>query len=144
MTWNERAKLCFPDSRLADPISSEHLLQAEKAIGRAFPPELQALLLESNGLFDDRGDWLVHSTEYMIPDILGLWDIDDLYMHPKGMLVFGGPGDGDRYFFPVLPNGEYADNIFQWSHEDDSRQWIAESLKDFLYRASLEVDERYS
>lgn len=45
---------------------------------------------------------------------------------------------------PVLPNGEYSDCVFLWDHETDSREWIAQSLKDFFYRISLEVEERYA
>jgi cell wall assembly regulator SMI1 len=144
MTWAKRAKLCFPDCRLGRKASSASIEEAERRLGRELPQELKALFAETDGIFDNRGDWLVHSLDYLIEDILGLWEIDDLYMAPRTMILFGGPGNGDRYFIPVLPNGVYSECIFLWDHETDSREWIAQSFSDYFYRISLELEERYT
>jgi hypothetical protein len=50
------------------------------------------------------------------------------------MLVFGGGGNGDLFFFPVHSDGSLAPNVFIWDHESDSRSYFANTLKDFFLR----------
>jgi cell wall assembly regulator SMI1 len=142
MGWRDKINLCFPACKLSNPAPKALILDSESKLGRTLPADLVALLSESNGFTTARGDSVIEPIDYIISDTLDLWSYEDLYIAPKTMVAFGGPGDGDRYFFPILPNGEYKDEVYLWDHETDSRKWISQSLADFLYRTTIELDER--
>lgn len=39
---------------------------------------------------------------------------------------------GDQFAFPILNGSFCKDDIYAWDHEDDSRVWVAPSLKQFI------------
>ena len=55
------------------------------------------------------------------------------------MLVFGGAGNGDLFFFPIHADGSLAHKIFLWDHETDSRSYFASGLKDLFLRHATEI-----
>ena len=142
--WRELVERVCSDCKLAAPASEQSLNDAEAALGVGLPPELRALLLESNGIGDRFGDGIL-SAEQIITRNLEMRDIvdDDLYMSFDSLLCFGDAGNGDVFFFPVQGNGKVNNpDIFLWEHEDDSRKWIAGNLESFVekwYGGKLEV-----
>jgi len=49
------------------------------------------------------------------------------------LLFFGDAGNGDQFAFSIHADGKiYRPDVFVWNHEDDSRTWIAPSLKTFF------------
>jgi hypothetical protein len=62
-------------------------------------------------------------------------DFCELYMPFDHLLFFGDEGSGDQFAFRILAGGVQSDNVFQWVHENDSRQWFAGDIRDYLARA---------
>ena len=133
--WRELVESVCSDCKFAAPASEQSLNEAEAAIGVALPPELRALLLESNGIEDIFGDG-VFSAECILSRNLEMRDLvaeDNTYMSFDSLLCFGSVGDGDLFFFPVQGNGKVNNpDIFIWNHESDSRKLIAGNLEKFV------------
>ena len=127
--WCELVESVCSECTFAPPGDEQSLNDIEAAL----PPELRALLLESNGI---GGDCAIMPVERMITVNLELRSFpehDDLYMPFDNLLCFGSPGNGDMFFFPVQSNGKVNNpDIFLWNHEDDSRTWIANNLEQFV------------
>ena len=134
LNWRDRARLCIPDCELSLPTSDLEILAAEKQLQRSLPGELRSLLLESDGIFADLGVPVVEKLSFIVSDNLDLWSYRDRYMAPSSMFAFGGSGNGDRFFFPILPDGSYRTDVFLWNHEGDDRTWLASSLEDYFCR----------
>ena len=100
----------------------------------ALPDQLRDFYLSSAALYDATGANIIMSLGAMVDDNLELWSgaYDDTYMPFAGVVVFGGPGNGDRFFFPRWRSGVYGEGVFVWNHENDSRSWLANGLKDLL------------
>jgi len=59
-------------------------------------------------------------------------DFKDLYMPFDALLFVASAGNGDLFGYAVLNGAIQKDDIYVWDHEDDSRTWVASSLKDFI------------
>lgn len=138
MSWRDRILLCFPDAKINPPALPGQIEKIEKELNRLLPDSLKSALKEADGFSDHTGACIIENLSFLVSDNLDLWSYTDLYMAPTSMLAFGGPGNGDRYFFPILPNNDYKDEVYIWDHEDDSRTWVAQSLRDLLYRLATE------
>jgi len=48
------------------------------------------------------------------------------------LLFFADAGNGNQFAYLIL-NGEIRRNdVFVWNHENDSRVWVASSMKQFI------------
>ena len=47
------------------------------------------------------------------------------------LLFFADAGNGDQFAFPITTAGARND-VFVWTHEDDSRRWYAASLDKYV------------
>lgn len=61
-------------------------------------------------------------------------DFADLYMPFDCLLFFSDFGNGDLFGIPVLNHKCPRRDIFLWNHEDDSRTWFANDLRQFLQK----------
>lgn len=144
--WRELVEGIGTECTFAPPASEQSLNDIETALGVALPPELRSLLLESNGIGDEYS-YGIQSAEEIITRNLEMRadsEDDDLYMPFDHLLIFGDAGNGDLFFFPIQSNGEInKPDVFIWNHENDSRQWVASNLEQFVaqwYAGELEVD----
>jgi len=48
------------------------------------------------------------------------------------LLFFADAGNGDHFSYPIQSGIIQKSDIFVWSHEDDSRTWVAPSLEKYL------------
>lgn len=115
--------------------SEEAIQAAEKAIGVRFPSDLQNLLLESDGLEGEYGLGLVWSLNRIIEDNLSFrknTEFKELYMPFDCLLFFADAGNGDQFAFSIQAGIIRRNDVFVWSHEDDSRTWAATSLPVYL------------
>lgn len=62
-------------------------------------------------------------------------DFRELYMPFDPLLFVGDDGGGDQFGFRILAGEIQPDNVYRWVHENDSRQWFAGDLRDYLARA---------
>jgi hypothetical protein len=52
------------------------------------------------------------------------------------LLFFGDAGNGDQFAFSIQADGAiHRPDVFAWNHEDDSRVWVAPTLKVFFERS---------
>jgi hypothetical protein len=106
-----------------------------RALGVALPPELRALLIESNGVQGMHSFDLIWSTDRILHDNLEFRasaDFKELYMPFDPLLFFADAGNGDQFAFVILNNLVRRRDIFAWNHENDSRMWVAPSLERYL------------
>ncbi|MBN8808484.1 MAG: SMI1/KNR4 family protein [Sphingomonas sp.] len=106
------------------PVSEQRIVDAEEALGRAFPPELRRRLMRENGgeisLEDD--DWSLHpvwdptdrktmgrSASHIIAETATARSWESF---PSDGVSLASNGTGDR---PIVLG--CADQIFLWEHE---------------------------
>ena len=143
-SWRQVAEHCFDDCEFHDPASPAEVAEAEAKLGVALPEQLKAFYLQSNGLFANYGANLIMSIQDCLAEnhtMRSSPDFRELYMPFDHLLIFGGAGNGDLFFFPVMIDGSLGnENVFIWDHETDSRQWFAGGLKDFLARYAVNLE----
>lgn len=114
----------------------------ENVLKSKLPYSLTSLLQESNGV-----DWritflagdefvlpLIWSTERIIEENLHFRDLSNSgVLAPfESLLFFGSEGNGNQFAFGVTSGRTPTEDIFVWSHEDDSREKISSSLREHL------------
>lgn len=123
----------------APPAGLRDLEAAEAKLG-AFPDDLRALLLQSNGVRDQVGYRTIWSIEEIVKqNVLFRSNLDfrELYMTFDSLLFFGEFGNGDQFAHAVHADGKVRKpDILVWDHETDERLWMAAGLARFLERAA--------
>ncbi len=134
--WIELIRSSASECTFSEPAAWASVTLAEESLDVTFPAELRELLFESNGVQGEYGLGLVWPVERIVADNLKFRrDVTfrDIYMPFTNLLFFGDTGNGDQFAFPIHANGKIKrDDIFAWNHEDDSRNWVAPSLKLFF------------
>jgi len=132
-SWKAVIRKLKPQCEFHPPADPAAIRAAEKKLNVVFPDALKNLLLETNGV----DDWLVLSIERILETNVEMRtypDFPELYMPFDNLLFFGGNGGGDLYGYRILNGKVDADNVYEWEHENDSRNWVASALNDFLWR----------
>ena len=135
MDWRSYLSELGPTISLREPASSEAVLELRSDLGHGLSPELESLLVQSNGVLGEYDLDLVWPTSRIKSDnqlFRANADFRELYMPFDSLLFFGDAGNGDQFAFPVLAGQVRRSDVFVWNHEDDSRTWIASSLHQFL------------
>ncbi|MET9802677.1 SMI1/KNR4 family protein [Streptomyces sp. NPDC006368] len=138
--WKEAAAGALPDVEFRPPVDVAALAEAERRLGRCLPPQLTALLMETDGMAGEYGTGVVWSLDRVVEQNLlyrAPGTFRDLYMPFDPLLFFGDNGGGDQFAFVVTPE---RPDVFVWDHETDSRLWVARELEDYL-RRSLAGDD---
>jgi hypothetical protein len=134
--WKELIGAASSDFTFSDPAAWASVSLAESSLNVAFPAELRELLLESDGVEGEYGLNLIWPVERIVADNLRFRQSESfqrLYMPFSHLLFFGDAGNGDQFAFRICANGRIErGDIFAWNHEDDSRTWVAPSLKEFF------------
>jgi hypothetical protein len=103
----------------------------EALLGRPKPDELRELLAETDGVEGEYGLGLVWSARRIAEDnarFRASQDFAELYMPFDGLVFFSDAGNGDQVGVALSGNQE----VYVWSHEDDSRTWVASTVIGFL------------
>ncbi|MWC26912.1 SMI1/KNR4 family protein [Paenibacillus sp. MMS18-CY102] len=110
-----------------------------EAVGNSFdlmlPNELKGLLEETNGVIDEFGCHLIWPTSRIIEENLAIRSSEDykeMYKPFDSMLFVADAGNGDLFGYSIVNGAISKDDIYTWNHEDDSRTWVASSLKQFI------------
>lgn len=132
-SWRKLLEQWTDKCEFSSPASDEMLSSTEKSLGVALPEELRDVLTESNGILGEYGLGLIWNTERIKKDNLAFrLEYRDIYMPFDSLLFFADAGNGDQFAFAVLNGMVRKSNIFAWNHEDDSRNWVAPSLEEYL------------
>jgi len=133
--WRELVEKASRKSTFHPPATRARLRAAEKSLGTALPDELESVLLESNGVLGEYDLGLVWSIERIEEDnaqFRASADFRRLYMPFDSLLFFADAGNGDQFAFAVLDGAVRRSDVYAWDHENDSRSWVAPSLKTYL------------
>jgi hypothetical protein len=144
--WKELIEDLKAGCRFVAPTDSGTIRQAEKRLLIKFPDDLCDLLLETNGIWEPSGAGLVWPIERIVADNIqfrSLPDFRELYMPFDHLLFFGDEGGGDQYAFRILAGAIRYNDVYEWIHENDTRQWFAGAMRDYLAR-SLGHDSFFS
>jgi hypothetical protein len=122
---------------LSAGASSDVLEAAERALGVALPPELRHCLQETDGVSGEYGEPLIFSADALQRENLALRHdaaLRGLYMPFDALLFFGAAINGDHFGYRILVGEIRSLDVYRWDHENDSREWFASGLTDFLGR----------
>ncbi|WP_042351404.1 SMI1/KNR4 family protein [Bacillus massiliigorillae] len=133
--WKELVEKIPGEWTFKKGVTTGDLEDVEQALNMKLEDEndIVSLLKETDGIEHD-GFSLIYSTGEMIYHNLELRDDEmlDLYMPFDCLLFISDAGNGDYFGFPVLNGKIPNDQVFVWRHEDDSRIWVAGSLREFI------------
>jgi cell wall assembly regulator SMI1 len=134
--WIEFLRGLTSECEFEAPATEQQLSTAETALGIKLPPDLRDLLRESDGVMGEYGLGLVWSLGQIVEENLRFRaspSFRDLYMPFDHLLFFADAGNGDQFAFPIHADGViHRADVFAWNHEEDSRTWVAQSLRDYL------------
>jgi hypothetical protein len=131
--WRELVRSVEPDAVFLPPAPGELIRQAEVQLGLAFPDDLQRLLAETNGVEGQHGLGVVWPLERIVADNIRFRTTHrENYMTFESLFFFADAGNGDQFAFPVTTAGTARNEVFAWDHENDSRLWVADSLRSYL------------
>ena len=134
-SWRARIQKSTPDCEFAPPARAHELAVAERELGAALPEELRSLLDETNGVVGQYGLGLIWPIERIRVDNLAFRsdpDFCERYMPFDHLLFFADAGNGDQFAHAVLAGAVRKSDVFAWSHEDDSRTFVAPTLALYL------------
>ncbi|MDP4183052.1 MAG: SMI1/KNR4 family protein [Bacillota bacterium] len=121
--------------KFAQPAIESEIENAEQELNVQFSYELKSFLLETNGIKDEFNCDILWPLERIKEDNMFfriLPEYRDIYMPFDHMLFFADSGTGDQFAYAILDSQIRNTNVFAWDHEDDSRKWVAPSIKQFI------------
>jgi hypothetical protein len=59
-------------------------------------------------------------------------ELRELYMSFADLVFFADAGNGDQFAFSVQSNQIRKPDTYAWNHENDSRVWVASSLRQYI------------
>lgn len=134
--WIEYIRSICVECSFSEAAAWASVSLAESSLHVVFPTQLKELLYETDGVRGAYDLGLVWPIERILADNLHFRQdehLRQLYMPFTNLLFFGEAGNGDQFAFPIQADGKIAhDDVFAWNHEDDSRKWVAPSLKQYL------------
>jgi hypothetical protein len=132
--WREFIQTLEPSATFFPPATELQLAKLETTFNVVLPDELKHLLLESNGVLE-YGFRFIWSIEEIIEENRDKRTnavYSDIFMPFDNLLFFSDAGNGDQFAFPVVQGRIKRPRVFAWDHENDSRTWVAESLKSYI------------
>lgn len=133
--WREFIRILEPDARFTEAATEAQIFELEKILNMHLPRDLRDLLEETNGVTGKFGLQLIWSVEEIGQRNTKMRTEPEFmrYFMPFDHLIFfADAGNGDVFAFSVIQGNTERPDIFVWNHENDSRSWVAPSLKVFL------------
>lgn len=133
--WRTFIQSLSGDCTFSSPAAADAIAAAQRSLQVEFPVELLELLSESDGVRGQYELGLIWPLERIVADNLSYRanpDFREIYMPFECLLFFGDAGNGDQFAFSICAGVIRRDDVFAWEHEDDSRSWVAPSLRMYL------------
>lgn len=133
--WREMILNLHPNSVFSEPVLQNVIEDTEEDLEINLPSEIKSLLAESNGITDEYGLGIIWSIERIKQKNLftrNSPEYAEMYMPLNPLVFFADAGNGDLFGFSVVQNRINSSQVFAWSHENDSRTWVAPSLEKYL------------
>ncbi|PGU39104.1 SMI1/KNR4 family protein [Bacillus cereus] len=134
MMWKNTIHSISPNLSLKKPAMTDELTDIQNCLHVELPNELYQLLQEINGVEGEYGDfiWSTSKIKTENMNMRNIVDFKDLYMPFDCLLFIADGGNGDLFGYSILNGIVQRDDIYVWNHENDSRTWVAPSLKTFM------------
>ena len=133
--WKNLASSINNKCEFKSAVSASAIIRAEGILNIKLPHALKECLSETNGILGEYNlnlIWPIERIESSNIEFRENIDFKELYMPFDSLLFFGDAGNGDQFAFPILSGEVRRNDVFVWSHEDDSRTWIAPNLQHFV------------
>ncbi|PHF41216.1 SMI1/KNR4 family protein [Bacillus toyonensis] len=132
--WKNTIHSISSNLSLKNSTTKDELTDIQKCLHVELPNVLYQLLQETNGIAGEYGDfiWSVSKIKTENMNMRNIVDFKDLYMPFDCLLFFADGGNGDLFGYSILNGKVQRDDIYVWNHENDSRTWVAPSLKTFM------------
>lgn len=133
--WRPFLESLSRDCTFASAATASTIEAAQGRLQVEFPAELVSLLSEFDGIRGRYGLGLVWPLERIVADNLSFRansDFRELYMPFDCLLFFADAGNGDQFAYSICGGAIRRADIFAWDHEQDSRLWVAPSLRTYL------------
>ncbi|KMN69975.1 cell wall assembly protein [Bacillus cereus] len=132
--WKDTIHSIPSNLSLKNPATKDELTDIQKCLHVELPNDLYQLLQETNGIEGEYGDFIWSASKIKTENMSmrNIVDFKDLYMPFDCLLFFADGGNGDLFGYSILNGKVQRDDIYVWNHENDSRTWVAPSLKTFM------------
>ncbi|OXB96313.1 MULTISPECIES: SMI1/KNR4 family protein [Bacillus] len=132
--WKDTIHSISSNLSLKNSATKEELTDIQQCLYVELPNGLYQLLQETNGIEGEYGDfiWSASKIKTENMNMRNIADFKDLYMPFGCLLFFADGGNGDLFGYSILNGIVQRDDIYVWNHENDSRTWVAPSLKTFM------------
>ena len=127
--------------KLNSPCKKAEVFRAELRLNADFHEEFKELYFQGNGICEFLNESHIGNLIMPIEEVIEInlnfrkeEAFKDLYMPFDNLLFFGRAGNGDLFGFRILQNKILESDVYVWNHEDDSRNWVAKDLVDFVKR----------
>jgi hypothetical protein len=133
--WKEYVAQVTDAATFSAPATAHRRSEVETSLGVMFPHDLRELLRETNGVVGEYDLGLVWDVDRIESDNLNFRsnaDFAQIYMPFEPLLFFGDAGNGDQFAYVILSGVVRRQDIFVWNHEEDSRSWVAPSLREYF------------
>ncbi|AJH18413.1 SMI1/KNR4 family protein [Bacillus mycoides] len=132
--WKNTIRSISANLSLKNPATKDELAEVQKNLQLELPNDLYQLLQETNGIEGEYGQFIWDASKIKIENMnmRNIIDFKDLYMPFDCLLFFADGGNGDLFGYSILNGIVQRDDIYVWNHENDSRTWVAPSLKIFM------------
>lgn len=133
--WKELVSNLTKDSKYFLPVKEDEIHKAEQILNVKFSEELKSLLFETNGIKGEFQVDLIWSLDRILKDNIQFRnypDFKELYMPFDCLLFFADAGNGDQFAYTIIDGEIRRNDVFVWNHENDSRIWVASSMKQYI------------
>ncbi|MEC1263015.1 SMI1/KNR4 family protein [Bacillus swezeyi] len=133
--WRHLIRRLSEEYTFNKPSQTARLEEIKRKLNIQLPNELESLLKETDGINDEFDCPLIWSADRIIEENEELRNgevFKDIYMPFDCLLFIADAGNGDLFAYSILNGSIQKDDIYVWNHEDDSRTWVAPSLKQFI------------
>lgn len=133
--WRTFIKSLSPDCEFVSAPAPRAIVAAQNSLHLEFPAELLSLFDESDGAMGEYGLGLIWPLARIVEDNLRFRsdpEFRELYMPFDHLLFFADAGNGDQFAYSICGGEVRRSDIFAWGHENDSRSWVAPSLRTYL------------
>lgn len=132
--WKNTIHSISPNLSLKKTATKDELTDIQKCLHVELPNDLYQLLLETNGVEGEYGDFIWNASKIKTENMnmRNIVDFKDLYMPFDCLLFFADGGNGDLFGYSILNGIVQREDIYVWNHENDSRTWVAPSLETFM------------
>ncbi|WP_379133892.1 SMI1/KNR4 family protein [Paenibacillus sp. sgz500958] len=118
-----------------EPASAKEIEEIKSRFNIQDMDELRSFLEETDGVNDEMNCHFVWPASRIIEENSEQRSNEickEIYMPFDSLLFVADAGNGDLFGYSIINGSIQKDDIYTWSHEDDSRTWVAPSLLKFI------------